>query len=124
MSKLILKANEANPLDISQYIYQHININETPNYVDGANIGLSKNGRSIFDRIHTAYSFSVPLKPLTEGVFRDIITACEANEMYVNYESARGNILVRAQVSLSGWHYALDKGEKIYDGAVITVQGA
>lgn len=124
MSKLILKANEASPLDISEYIYQHININETPNYIDGANTGTSKNGRSIFDRIHTAYTFSVPLKPITESVFREIITACEASEMYVNYEGARGDILVRAQVSLSGWHYGLNKGEKIYDGAVITVQGA
>lgn len=124
MSKLILNANSQNPLDISQYIYQKININEVPNYVDGENIGTSKNGLSIFDRIHTAYTFSVPLKPITEGVFREIIQACEANEMYVNYESARGDIFVRAQVSLSGWHYALEKGEKIYDGAVITVQGA
>lgn len=125
MSRLILNATSANPLDISKWINQRNDINESPNYVDGANIGQSKNGKPIFDRINTLYSFSVPLIPIPQSVFQEIIRACEASQMYVRYDSARGNVVERAQASLSGWKYALTvDGVKIYHGCVITIQGA
>lgn len=125
MSKLILDVTSTNPLDLTNYTYSSIDIKEAPTYVNGKNVGTSKNGFSIFDRIHTRYSFSIPLRPMPSSTFSEIIKLCEKSEMYVNYDSARGDVTERAQVSLSGWEYAMTKdGERIYHNAVITVQGA
>lgn len=111
-------------LDISEYVNQKIDIAETPTYVDGLNLGTAKTGVPIFNRIHTRYSLSIPLKPLPQSVYSQIISKCELNEMSVEYTSARAvdTIGAVAQCSLSQWKYATEwAGQRIYHGCTLTV---
>lgn len=123
---LVLDSAGVNPLDITSYIMQKTDIIEEPVYINGGNVGTSKTGKPINDRIHTRYSFSVPLKPLPQSIYQRIIAKCEENEFEVTYTSARSNadVSVDAQCSLSEFKYATTvNGERIYHGCVITVEG-
>lgn len=115
-----------NALNISNYVMQKEDVNETPVYVDGTNTGVSKTGVAIRDRVRTRYTASFSLVPLPQSVFQSIITACEGNQAEVIYTSARSgaDVTVTAQCSLSGWSYATDaNGERIYTGCTITIEG-
>ena len=113
-----------NGVDFSDCIQHLVDVNETPIYVDGINVGMSILGTPIYDRVNTRYQNSFSLKPLPRVRFNQLRKACEPSESTFMMTTSREDTVTvcRGQASLSSYSYALDfDGQRIYTGGVITI---
>lgn len=112
-------------VDFSDCIMQKTNIQETPDYINGPNSGMSKVGTPIWDRVNTAYEFEQPIKPLPRARYLALARACEPNEVTLTYTSFQAQVprTVRAQLSLSKIQFATDSWNgPIYHGSTIRAE--
>lgn len=106
--------------DFSDCIMQKNDIQETPDYINGPNAGTSKVGTPIWDRVNTAYSYQIPIKPLTRARYAALAAACEPNEVTLTYNTVQAAAprTVRAQLALSRIQFATESWNGlIYHGA-------
>lgn len=123
MAKLILNKGTLRELDVSRLTFKYKDLEESPIYVHGENEGTSKAGTPIWDRVRTRYSANIPLVPMTDDQLREILAAAEVCPQTVEYETARGTVITKAAVTVSGYRYAMElDGERLYHGAVVTIE--
>lgn len=126
MANLILHYGESGQLDVSRWINQRKDLEETPVYINGENAGMSKAGTRIRDRKKTLYDASFPVVIVPKNVMTQILKACEASPQMVRYDSATeyGTTVTKpAEVSVSPFRFAYElDGTKYYQGAVISVE--